>query len=71
MRAPALVGLPDGNGRDQQGIEEEHRRNQLALVALSRKGRQIIAQKSRHEVLMYEPEIIVEAVREVVSEVRR
>jgi pimeloyl-ACP methyl ester carboxylesterase len=64
-------GLPDGSGPDQQGIEEEHRRNQLALVGLSRTGRQIIAQKSRHEVLMYEPEIVMDAVREVLSSVRQ
>lgn len=64
-------GLPERPGPQGQAEEEEHSRNQEALTRLSRNSRQIIAERSRHEVLLYEPNVVVAAIRDVLSATRR
>jgi pimeloyl-ACP methyl ester carboxylesterase len=58
-------GAPEHLGAEGQGVEEEHARNQAELVGLSRKGKQIIARHSGHEVLLDEPHLVVSAIREL------
>jgi pimeloyl-ACP methyl ester carboxylesterase len=64
-------GLPEQPGPQGQAEEEEHTRNQQALTLLSRNSRQIIAERSRHEVLLYEPNVVVTAIRDVVDAATR
>ena len=47
--------------------EENHKRNQADLVTLSRRGKQVIAANSGHHIQIDEPELVVEAIREVLS----
>jgi pimeloyl-ACP methyl ester carboxylesterase len=63
-------GLPDEGGPRAQELEEEHRRDHAAMAALSRRGRQIIAERSRHHVNIDEPEIVVAAVRAMLGSPR-
>jgi hypothetical protein len=51
--------------------DEERRHDQKEVTALSARGRQRIANKADHWIPLDEPELIVEAVRGVVEEVRR
>jgi pimeloyl-ACP methyl ester carboxylesterase len=63
-------GLPEQPGPQGQAEEEEHERNQQALTLLSRNSRRVIAGGSRHEVLLYEPNVVVTAVRELLDATR-
>ena len=47
--------------------EASHRRNQSDLATLSRTGRQVFATRSGHHIHLDEPELVVTAIREVVS----
>jgi pimeloyl-ACP methyl ester carboxylesterase len=67
---PVLV-LSRGRAGSDAEVEAEHRRNQAELVGLSRSTRQIIAQRSGHEIHIDEPEVVVGAVRELLARVRR
>lgn len=59
-------GIPEAGDAE---VEREHERNQTELLRLSTRTRQIIARKSRHEVMLDEPEIDVAAIREVLAAV--
>jgi pimeloyl-ACP methyl ester carboxylesterase len=60
-------GLPDGPAE----AEAEHTQMQLALVGLSRAGKQIIATKSRHHIHIDEPELVATSIREVIAAARK
>jgi pimeloyl-ACP methyl ester carboxylesterase len=63
-----VVVLSRGRGDfDDREAEEEHRRNQAELVRLSRSARQVVAQRSGHEILLDEPELVVQAIRDVIA----
>jgi hypothetical protein len=64
-------GIADENGPDARALEEEHRKDHAVLAALSRKGEQIIAQKSGHHIQLDEPDLVVAAVRRVVAAARK
>jgi pimeloyl-ACP methyl ester carboxylesterase len=49
---------------------EMHRARQAKLAHLSRRGKQIVAESSGHSVQLFEPGLIVEAVREMIEEGR-
>jgi pimeloyl-ACP methyl ester carboxylesterase len=61
-------GLP---GADNPEVEEEHKRNQAELLGLSRSARQVIAPHSGHQILLDEPHLVVEAIREVLAAASR
>lgn len=50
-----------------QGLQEDQR----SLAALSPRGRQVMAEKSGHFVQMDEPELVIQAIREVVDKSRQ
>jgi hypothetical protein len=50
--------------------DDEHTRNQTALVSLSRRGKQVIAKRSVHEVMVTEPDVVVQAIQEVLAAAR-
>jgi hypothetical protein len=63
-------GILEHNDPEGRATEDEHTRNQAALVALSSVGKQIIARHSGHEILISEPDLVVTAIRDVVAAVR-
>lgn len=58
-------GLPDEKGPDAQRAEDEHRNDQTALAALSRKGRYVIATRSGHHVPLDQPDLVVTAIQDI------
>lgn len=66
-------GIPDEDGPDGKAVELERRKKEHAELAqtLSRKGRQIIAVHSGHHIHLDEPNLVVDAVRDVVVETRK
>lgn len=64
-------GIPEHEGPNGQAVEEEHKRNQAALVRLSRIGKQIIAARSGHHILLDEPELVATSIRDIVAATRR
>lgn len=49
--------------------ETERRENQAAMITLSRNSKQILATRSGHHIHLDEPELVVEAIREVMEAV--
>ena len=64
-------GLPQDSGPAGQKGEEEHNRDQAALVALSRSGKQVVAKRSGHHIPLDEPDLAVAAIRDVIAAARR
>jgi hypothetical protein len=64
-------GLPDDTGPDAATLEQEHKRDLAAIAARSRRGRSIVAASSGHHVQLDEPELVISAIRDVVTLVRR
>ena len=60
-------GLPEAEGPNAKYEEDEHRKDQQALAALSSKGRLIIAEKSGHHIQLDQPELVIRSIREVVE----
>jgi hypothetical protein len=51
--------------------QDEHSRDQAALVVLSRIGKQVIAQRSGHQIPLDEPDLVITAIRDVIVAARR
>jgi pimeloyl-ACP methyl ester carboxylesterase len=69
---PLLVvtrGRPDEEGPDAEALEQEHRRDQASMAAMSRRGRQVIALLSGHHVHIDEPELVVRTIKELLADV--
>ena len=64
-------GLPEDSSPAGRTGEEEHRRDQAALVALSRTGKQVAAKRSGHHIPLDEPDLVVAAIREVLAAASR
>jgi hypothetical protein len=64
-------GLPQDSSPAGQKGEEEHNRDQAALVALSRIGNQVVAKRSGHHIPLDEPDLVVAAIRDVIAAARR
>jgi pimeloyl-ACP methyl ester carboxylesterase len=64
-------GISDSDGPDSKAFEEEHRRDHSAVTKLSRNGKLIVATHSGHHVQIDEPELVISAIREVVSATRK
>ena len=65
-----LVVLTAGNaeyGPGEQAMEEDRRRAQAALARLSRRGRQVVVTGSGHHVHIERPDVVADAVREVLA----
>jgi pimeloyl-ACP methyl ester carboxylesterase len=69
-----LIVLTHGEPRKRPltGVDEERWQEfQLHLLKLSPQSKQIIAEKSGHAIIGDQPQLVVDAIREVVGEVRR
>jgi pimeloyl-ACP methyl ester carboxylesterase len=67
---PALVisrGMPDGDSAEAKAEQEERLRDHAGVAALSRRGRQIIAEASGHHVQLEQPDLVVHAIRELLA----
>ena len=64
-------GRPDDSGPDAAALEQEHRKDLAAIAARSRRGRSIVATTSDHHVQLEEPELVVAAIRDVMTLVRK
>jgi pimeloyl-ACP methyl ester carboxylesterase len=64
-------GLPDESGPDAQRLESEHRADQAAMARMSRRGTQIIAERSGHHVQLDQPALVVATIRGVVESIGR
>lgn len=64
-----LLG-PRANPALLREIEPIWQAQQSSLARRSSRGKQIIAEKSGHRIIAQQPELVVEAVREILSEVR-
>jgi pimeloyl-ACP methyl ester carboxylesterase len=52
-------------------LNEDRKRMQLDLLSLSRNSKQIIATTSGHHVQLDDPELVIDAIRQLVDSVRR
>ena len=59
-----------GSSFTPEQLDEHRKRLQADLVQLSRRGKQIIAPKSGHQIHRDAPELVVNAIREVVEAAR-
>jgi pimeloyl-ACP methyl ester carboxylesterase len=64
-------GLPEDSSPAGQAGEQEHNSAQAALVALSRVGKRVVANRSGHHIPLDEPDLVVAAIRDVVGAARR
>jgi hypothetical protein len=64
-------GMPEDSSPAGRAGEEEHSRDQASLVALSRVGKQVIARRSGHHIPLDEPDLVVTAIRDVISAAQR
>jgi pimeloyl-ACP methyl ester carboxylesterase len=64
-------GRAEEEGVEAQKHEEEHRNDHTALAALSTRGKLVIAERSGHHVQLDQPELVAQAVTEVLTAVTR
>jgi pimeloyl-ACP methyl ester carboxylesterase len=64
-------GIPEDSSPAGQNGEEDHKQDQAALVALSRIGKQVVASRSGHHIPLEQPDLVVAAIRDVISAARR
>jgi pimeloyl-ACP methyl ester carboxylesterase len=64
-------GLPEETGTEAAAREAEHRKDHAAIAALSRRGKQIIAEHSDHHVQLEEPQVVVVAIQEIIAAARK
>lgn len=64
-------GMADEKGADAQRVEAEHGNDHAALAALSSRGKLVIAERSGHHVQLDQPELVAQAVTEVLTAVTR
>lgn len=55
---------------DEQWLEDEHTTTQAALAKLSRAGKQIVATESGHHVHIDQPQLVIDAIRDVLAAAR-
>lgn len=61
-------GLAD---EKDNALEEEHRRDHAAIAAMSRRGQLVVAEHSGHHVQLDQPDLVVEAIRQVATAPRK
>ena len=63
-------GLPEDNGPDAKAMEAEHRQDHVAVAKLSRVGRLVVAERSGHHIQIEQPDLVIQAIRDVVEAAR-
>jgi pimeloyl-ACP methyl ester carboxylesterase len=62
-----LIVLSRGVPEDDPRSEADHATDQATLVTLSRRGRQVIATRSGHHIPLDEPELVITAIRDLIT----
>lgn len=63
-------GISEDDGPDGKAFDEEHRRDQTTMAAMSRNGKLIIAARNGHHAQLDEPELVIKSIREVLAAAR-
>jgi pimeloyl-ACP methyl ester carboxylesterase len=63
--------IPFSSPAEAERVEQAWREFQVDLARRSSKGKQIIAEKSGHYIQFYQPELVIDAIRQVVEATRR
>jgi pimeloyl-ACP methyl ester carboxylesterase len=63
--------IPFSSPAEAERVEQAWREFQVDLARCSSKGKQIIAEKSGHYIQFYQPELVIDAIRQVVEATRR
>jgi len=75
MPANSLVvisrGLSDEAGPGGPAREDEHRKGQASMAAMSRRGKHVIGSRSGHRVQIEQPELVIQTLEEVITAARR
>jgi len=61
---------PSISDAENQRVKEEWQAMQSELVARSSKGRQLIAEQSGHAIELYQPDLVIEAIQEMVNAIQ-
>ena len=64
-------GIPESGGTDAKALEDDHRKDHVAVAALSTRGVLLVAEHSGHHVQIEEPDLVVAAIRQVLTSLRR
>lgn len=64
-------GISEDNGPDRKACEEEHRRDHVAVAAMSRNGKLVIAVTSGHHVQLDQPDLVIKAIQDVLAAARK
>jgi pimeloyl-ACP methyl ester carboxylesterase len=60
-------GIAEQDGPDARTIEEQHRKDHLALASLSTRGKLIIAERSGHHIQLDQPDLVSQSIAEIVT----
>jgi pimeloyl-ACP methyl ester carboxylesterase len=60
-------GIGEDTGPDSKTYAEDHRRDHETIAKMSRLGKVIVAEKSGHHVQLEQPELVVQAIRQVIG----
>lgn len=63
-------GRAEETGSDARALEEAHRADHAAIAGFSTRGRLIVAEKSGHHVQIEQPDLVVDAIKQVVQSTR-
>lgn len=64
-------GLSEEEGPDGKAFAVEHRQDHEDVAAMSRKGRLIVATRSGHHIQLDEPDLVIQAIRDVLTAARQ
>lgn len=64
-------GISDETGPDGKALEQEHRADHEAVAKMAVRGQLVVATRSGHHVQIDEPELVISAIRGVLSAIRR
>jgi pimeloyl-ACP methyl ester carboxylesterase len=68
---PLIVLTRGRSEEDTKALEEEHRRDHTSVAAMSRNGKLVVATRSGHHVQLEEPELVIQAIRDVLTATRK
>jgi pimeloyl-ACP methyl ester carboxylesterase len=71
---PAIVitrGRPESEGPTAAAREAAHRADHAAVAALSKRGRQVIAEGSGHHVQLEDPTVVIRLIQEILTAIGR
>jgi pimeloyl-ACP methyl ester carboxylesterase len=64
-------GRAEESGADSTALEADHRSGMAAVAAMSRRGRLIIAPRSGHHIQLEQPELVIDAISDVLKAARK